>query len=188
MRQLDRQGLNGLEAKLGDRWEILIRKHLFDPLDLGTAGFGAPGHMGAIDEPVGHAKGPNDKALKPYPVGAGSNDNPVVLGPAGRVHMSLQDLLRYLGAHRDRTDYLKPETWTILHSPPFGGAYAMGWGVRSDGALMHEGSNMLWFATVLVAATTGVVAAAAGNYGDLPNRAGPVKAGRVFAATRRAWP
>jgi CubicO group peptidase (beta-lactamase class C family) len=168
-----------LEAKLGKSWEELMREYVFEPLVLSTAGFGAPGHKDATDQPVGHAKEAGSDALKAYFVGAGLTDNPVVLGPSGRVHMSLQDLLRYLSTHRDRTDYLQPETWTTLHTPPFGGAYAMGWGVRSDGALLHEGSNTLWYAAVLVDAVTGIVAAAAANYGDLPKMM--VVVGRTLA-------
>lgn len=168
-----------LEAKLGKSWEELMREYVFEPLLLSTAGFGAPGRKDATNQPVGHAKEADSEALKAYPVGAGVTDNPAVLGPSGRVHMSLRDLLRYLSAHRDRTDYLQPETWTILQTPPFGGAYAMGWGVRSDGTLMHEGSNLLWYAAVLVDRATGIVAAAAANYGDLPKMMAVV--GRTLA-------
>ena len=154
-----------LEAKLGKSWEDLIRAHLFVPLQLSTAGFGAPGQKGKTDQPVGHAKDPGSEGRQAYPIGGIVTDNPVVLGPAGRIHMSLPDLLRYLSAHRDRTGLLKPETWTILHTPPFVGNYAMGWIVRSNGALSHAGSNTLWYAEVLVDAGSGVVAAAASNDG-----------------------
>jgi hypothetical protein len=81
--------------------------------------------------------------------------------------MNLKDVLRYLGAHRDAADYLKRDTWRILHTPPFGGEYALGWGVRKDGALSHSGSNTLWYAEVLVDVSHGVVAAAVANDGDL---------------------
>ncbi len=82
--------------------------------------------------------------------------------------MNLQDLLVFLAMHRDRTDYLKPETWTVLHTPPFGGNYAMGWGVAGNGVLAHSGSNSFWYADVRVEATSGVVAAAATNDGYFP--------------------
>src|SRR5262249_59662437 len=42
-----------IEARLGSSWEVLIRSKLFEPLGLASAGFGAPGHSGAIDQPVG---------------------------------------------------------------------------------------------------------------------------------------
>jgi hypothetical protein len=98
--------------------------------------------------------------------------------------MSLQDLLVFLGIHRDRTDYLKPETWAILHTPPFGGDYAMGWAVLRSGMLSHSGSNTLWYADVTVDPASGVVAAAATNDGYLPKSAPEV--GRAMLATAAA--
>jgi CubicO group peptidase (beta-lactamase class C family) len=157
-----------LEAKLGRSWEELIQDNLFAPLRLASAGFGAPGRSGVIEQPVGHRKRANGEARQAFPVGAGPNDNPVVLGPAGRVHMNLQDLLVFLAMHRDRTDYLKPETWTVLHTPPFGGNYAMGWGVGVNGILTHSGSNSLWYADVRIEPVSGIVAAAATNDGYFP--------------------
>lgn len=151
-----------LELATGRSWETLIRDHLFAPLGLTTAGIGAPGRAGAVDQPVGHGPG-NNVALTPYPVGGPITDNPAVVGPAGRVHMSMADALTYLSAHRDRTSFLKPETWRMLHTPPFGGDYAMGWVVRPGGGLWHNGSNTLWYAEVAVDFKAGKVAAAVSN-------------------------
>jgi CubicO group peptidase (beta-lactamase class C family) len=150
-----------LEAKLVSSWEDLVRTHLFQPLGLLTAGFGAPGRKGATGQPLRHAVTASGKARLAYPVGPVS-DYPVVLGPAGRVHMSLQDLLRYLAAHRDRSDDLKPQTWTILHTPPFGtirGHYAMGRVVR-NGTFWHSGTNALWYSEAQVDPGRDTVAAA----------------------------
>src|SRR5262249_51348721 len=115
------------------------------------------------DQPLGHVKKQNSDARQARPIGSDVTDNPAVLGPAGRIHMSLQDLLRYLTAHRDRAPFLKPQTWPILHTPPFGGDYAMGWVVRKNGALWHNGSNTMWYAEAEFDAATGIVAAAACN-------------------------
>jgi CubicO group peptidase (beta-lactamase class C family) len=157
-----------IEARLRARWEDLIRSELFEPLGLASAGFGAPGRAGATDQPVGHARSGPGGTLQAYPPGGPITDNPVVIGPAGRVHINLADLLRYLAAHCDGSAFLKPESWRILHTPPFGGGYAMGWIVLPDGALSHGGSNTLWYAEGRVDRAAGVVAAAAANDGDLP--------------------
>jgi CubicO group peptidase (beta-lactamase class C family) len=154
-----------LEQALGAPWEVLIARHLFEPLGLETAGFGAPGRAGAIEQPEGHARGL--LGLRSYPPGAGGNDNPAVLGPAGRVHMGLGDLLRFAGAHRDRSALLTSDSWGHLHTPPFGGDYAMGLVARDDGSLWHNGSNTLWYAEVLIDPVRGLVAAAAANSGVL---------------------
>jgi hypothetical protein len=90
-------------------------------------------------------------------------DNPAVLGPAGRVHMSLPDLALYLDAHRDRASLLKAESWNTLHTPLFGGDYAFGWIVRPDGVLWHNGTNGQWYAAMQFSAAKGVSAAAACN-------------------------
>lgn len=149
-----------LEQKLNTEWEKLLHQYVCAPLMLRTVGFGAPGVRGRLEQPVGHASG--DKP-EPRRVGDGVNDNPVVLGPAGRAHMSLRDLSLYLAAHRDEEPFLSKDSWRSLHTPPFGGNYAMGWEIRSDGILWHGGSNALWLAEVLVNKKEGVAAAATTN-------------------------
>ncbi|EGF92243.1 beta-lactamase family protein [Asticcacaulis biprosthecium C19] len=151
-----------IEVATGQSWEALIQDQLFKPLGITSAGFGAPGTAGKVDQPLGHlAQG---ASRMPAPVGPGLlNDNPMALGPAGRVHMSMADMLVYLAAHRDRTDLLTPASWAKLHTPPFGGDYALGWVVRPDGAIWHNGSNTVWYGEVLVDAAAGVVCTACGN-------------------------
>jgi CubicO group peptidase (beta-lactamase class C family) len=167
-----------LEAKLGESTEGLIRRHVFAPLGLTTAGFGPPGQPGGLTQPLGHQHDIESVAfsvvglhpLKPQPPGSAQSDNPVPLGPAGRAHMSMDDLLHFLSAHRDRTAFLSPRSWDELHTPPFGGQYAMGWVRRPDGALWHNGSNNRWYAEVLVDATDGVCACAFANEARGPAR------------------
>ncbi len=151
-----------LEAVFGESWEALITARVFRPLGLTSAGFGPPGTPGQLDQPVGHV------GAKPYPPGPGKvADNPVALGPAGRVHMNLRDLTTYLNAHLlQSADFLKPDSWKILHTPPFGGNYAMGWMVANE-VLWHNGSNTLWYAEMSVDPAQGIVAAVACNQGDL---------------------
>ncbi len=152
-----------LEAVTGKPWEILIQTELFGPMGLKSAGFGAPGTLGKIDQPLGHVV--QGERRIPAKVGPGAlNDNPTALGPAGRVHMTVADMLTYLAAHRDRPEsYLKSDSWTKLHTPPFGGDYALGWMVKGDGTVWHNGSNTLWYAEVVFNPKTGIVAAAAAN-------------------------
>lgn len=166
-----------LEAKLDKPWEELIQTHVFAPLELASAGFGAPGKKGELTQPAGHAF--DGKAHMVMRVGEGVTDNPQVLGPAGTVHMSFGDVLKYLGAHVDGP-FLKPDTRRTLHTPPFGGEYAMGWMVRPGGELWHNGSNTLWYAEVLLNPVTGLAAVAAGN------EATPAAAAAVGKALLRA--
>jgi CubicO group peptidase (beta-lactamase class C family) len=155
-----------LEAKLGQSWETLVRAEVLEPLGLATAGFGAPGCPGSLEHPAGHSRKVVGRSPQAHYVGTDATDNPEVLGPAARVHMSLPDLLRYLIAHRDRTGFLSSRSWNALHTPPFSGDGALGWFVRGKGALWHSGSNNLWYAEVLVDPAAGIAAAAVSNDGD----------------------
>jgi len=161
-----------LEARLGAPWEKLVHDHVFAPLKMTGAGLGAPGTAGSFDQPVGHAANAAG-ALEPFPPGGPVTDNPAVIGPAGRVHATLDDLLKYLSAHCFRSPFLKPASWHMLHTPPFGGDYCLGW-ERRGGALWHNGSNTLWYCEMLADPTRGVVSAAAANDGRIGNMSVPV--------------
>ncbi len=179
-----------LEARLGAPWEALISEKLFTPLSMGSAGFGAPDpgpDADAPTQPIGHAASVGaligaSRRRRPHRPGTGRTDNPAVLGPAGRVRLTLGDLLSFLDAHRSRSGLLQPESWERLQTPPFGGDYAMGWFVKPDGALWHNGSNTLWYAEASVDRQAGVVAAAAANDGVLA--CSGVAVGEALASAR----
>lgn len=169
-----------LEAKLGKPWEALISEHVFSPLGMKGAGFGAPGTPGANDQPVGHAASPSGEPVAVPPAGPAS-DNPAVLGPAGRVHAPFDDVLTYLAAHRDRTAFLSRPAWERLQSPPFGGGYALGW-MKRNGAIWHNGSNTAFYAEVMFDSARGVAAVAAVNDGRVASVTRPVGAALMSAA------
>jgi CubicO group peptidase (beta-lactamase class C family) len=156
-----------LEAKTGKPWEELTRSHLFEPIGMKDAGFGAPGTPGLADQPVGHAAGVTG-TLSPFPPGGPITDNPAVIGPAGRVHATATDILAYLEAHARRSAFLSADSWKRLHTPPFGGTHALGW-ERDGEAIWHNGSNTLWYAEMLADPVRGAVAMAAANDGRLGN-------------------
>jgi CubicO group peptidase (beta-lactamase class C family) len=147
------------ERVMDKPYEELMRKLVFAPLGMESAGFGAPGTMGRIDQPRGHrADG------TPVEVGPAA-DNPIAIAPAGRVHASIVDWARFVAAHavgeRDKDDgrehLLKGAMFEKLHTP-FGRSeprYAMGWSVgeRPWGGrvLTHSGSNTMWYCVVWVA-------------------------------------
>lgn len=146
------------EQVTGKSWERLMQEQLFAPLRLASAGFGPPGSAGRLDQPEGHIVSPQGKCTPTR------LDNPAALGPAGLVHMAMIDLLRYLDAHRTRPQrFLRKATWDKLHTPPFGGNYALGWSVSPSGSLWHNGSNGSWYAEVAVDQKAGTVAAFAAN-------------------------
>ncbi|WP_179505293.1 MULTISPECIES: serine hydrolase domain-containing protein [unclassified Sphingomonas] len=162
-----------LEAACGQPWETLVAQRLFAPLGMAGAGFGAPGTPGLLDQPVGHAWWPGEAGV-PHPPGVPPTDNPAVAGPAARLHAPIAAMIAFLEAHRTRAPLLRPQTWQRLHTPPFGGSYALGWVVRPDGTLWHDGSNNLWTAQVLV--RPDAARAIATNWGDHQRLATPLEA------------
>jgi CubicO group peptidase (beta-lactamase class C family) len=141
-----------LEKLTGRPWETLITERLFKPLHMDSAGFGPPGTTGVVDEPWGHAR-------QWFSVAPSQSDNPPAIAPAGRVHCSLDDLARFTIFHMRRGregGLLKPETLAKLHTPPDGGDYACGWVVvkrswSGGNALMHNGSNTMWYVVMWLA-------------------------------------
>jgi D-alanyl-D-alanine carboxypeptidase len=140
-----------LEARTDLAWEDLLRSRIFATLGMESCGFGAPGGKA----PWGHrAKDGSLQAIEPGLMA----DNPSGLGPAGTVHCSLADWGRFLQAHLRRGTGAGPlvsnEAFVRMHTPH--GNYAHGWIVIEQAwaggrALIHSGSNTMWFATALLA-------------------------------------
>jgi CubicO group peptidase (beta-lactamase class C family) len=137
-------------------WEELMRKRLFEPLGMASAGFGAPGTKDALDEPLGHRT--DGTPVEPGP----GSDNPAAIGPAGTVHASLTDWGRFASLHlrgaRAAQPGLSRTSFARLHEPPRGlpgVAYAGGWiaAERPWGGrvLTHAGSNTMWFCVAWLA-------------------------------------
>ncbi len=172
------------ETVTGRPWEELMKSLVFGPLGMTSAGFGAPGAEGAIDQPQGHRA--DGTAVG---VGPGA-DNPPALGPAGTVHASLEDWGKFISFHlrgskaaREGGEVKVGEvtvhsaTFKKLQTAVSGGGvdYAMGWGTAhrpwakgpggDDWVYTHSGSNTMWFCTVWVAPEAGFAVLSATNSG-----------------------
>lgn len=150
-----------LERLTGKSWEILIRERLFNPLEMNSCGFGAPGTPGASspDQPWGHDV--DDGVLKPVEPGFFA-DNPPTVGPAGTVHCSMTDWAKFLRLHvkgfrGEKTALLQPATFVRLHTPLGGQDYTPGGWIRTERdwaggpVLTHAGSNTLNLAVTWLA-------------------------------------
>ncbi len=144
------------EKVMSKPYENLMQTRLFAPLDIKSAGFGAMGTPGKTDQPWQHRK-EGDKII---PIEPGEmSDNPPVIAPAGTVHMSLGDWAKYILVHFDSEDkdaLLAPAMLKTLHTPHFGGDYALGWLALdrhwgNGRVLTHAGSNNQNFAVVWMA-------------------------------------
>lgn len=156
-----------LERTAGLSWENLIRRQIFIPLKMSSAGFYGPAKDPLKpDQPWGHTH-----AGKPVPPGPGA-DNPPSIGPAGVIHCSVPDLTRWAMMHmkRDLGPVLKQsESYTELHTPVLDD-YAMGWIVvdrpwAHGKALTHSGSNTMYYAVVWIAPERNFAVVAATNIG-----------------------
>jgi CubicO group peptidase (beta-lactamase class C family) len=145
------------ERVLGEDYETLLRRMLFEPLKMSTAGFGAMGESYRIFAPWQHRSVGGQ--LVPISPGPGS-DNPPFITPAGRVHCSITDWAKYiqcvLTAARGQEGFLPQAEIQQLKEPPFGGGYTLGWGITErDWAggkvFQHAGSNGGNFCVVWIA-------------------------------------
>jgi CubicO group peptidase (beta-lactamase class C family) len=129
--------------------------NIFGPLGMRSTGYGAPGTQGQTDQPLGHVE--QNGVLVSVPVGPGA-DNPQSVGPAGTVHTTLSDYALYMYAHLEGElgipSLVTAQTFQFLHAAVDSSSYALGWDNDtsqpwSNGPiLVHNGSNLRWFATV----------------------------------------
>ena len=175
-----------IERIAGAAWEDVMRTELFGPLDLVSAGFGAPtGADGSSDNAWGHRDiGGQRVAMAPDHPGA---DNPKAMGPAATAHMTLDDYGRFLAAMMGtQPDWLGEASLDRLTAVPADlapPAYACGWGVSRQPwggpggpgpVLGHDGSNTMWHCSAMVAPERGLGLVAVANEGG---------AGRVACQT-----
>lgn len=160
-----------MERLTGIDYETLLTQKVFSPLQMNETGFGAPDTGGAFNEPVGH-EWTGSKWVGVDPATGTIADNPPVLGPAGRVNTTLDDMAKYLSAHlagamgKGVPGFLTQESFDKLHSPLPNSSYALGW-VVENGVLIHDGSNTMWYAVAVIDPALNQALFAAINAADL---------------------
>jgi len=142
-----------IERITGRPWEEVIQTEVFGPLRLSSAGFGAPESPTAGESNTWGHRVAAGVATPVDPASPGS-DNPPMLGPAGRAHMTLADYSTWIQAMIGGAPegWLRPERIGVLTTALPGDGYALGW-IASPGpwaggrpTIAHEGSNTLWHA------------------------------------------
>ena len=158
-----------LERSGGASWEELVRNHVFDPLEMNSAGFGPPGTARKLDQPRGHTA--DGEPMEPDATGA---DNPAALGPAGTVHASLRDWAKFAALHLDGAKEdgigLSEATLRQLQTPVADGRHALGWICvdqpwSEDPVLWHNGSNLVWYCVAWLAPRERIAILAVCNQG-----------------------
>lgn len=158
-----------LEKVSGKSWEQLVIERIFAPLRLRSAGFGPQSSLGVIDAPLPHRM--VDGKIKAMMAGP-SADNPLFIGPAGTVHMSLQDFARWAswnaGKGKRAPQLIPAEMFVKLATPlidlpkssgrkglPERGGYALGWVEAhypwsKEPFVWHNGSNEMNLAHIFI--------------------------------------
>jgi CubicO group peptidase (beta-lactamase class C family) len=145
-----------LEQVSGKPWEKLMEERIFEPLGMTQSGFG---NAARDDKRDPTQPWPHEIGTTPVEPGPG-DDNSWVLGPAGTVHCSLEDVARYIGMHavRETGPVLeKAETFAFLHEAvPQNEGYARGWIVSATGwsegpVVAHDGSNTMNHCSIWIA-------------------------------------
>lgn len=156
------------ERVANSTWEDLLRREMFEPLQMTTAGFGPPGNEAVVDQPW-----PHTSDGQPRSPASRLADNPPVMGPAGRVHASLgdwakfiQDLLR--GA-AGTGGLLPAAAYQPLLNPVPGESYTVGgWSRRLSPrgpVLVHDGSNTLNYCSAVLFPESGCAVLVVCNQG-----------------------
>ena len=129
-----------IERIAGVAYERALTTHVLEPLGITSGGFGAPPAI------RGHRAG------TPAPPDDPRADNPPVMGPAGRLHLSLEDWARFQQVFLTAGgDFLTPESVERLLTPAQ--AQSPGWAPARGMAhvsMGQQGSNTFWVATALI--------------------------------------
>jgi len=160
------------EQATGLSWEELVKREVFDPLELKETGFGPPkSPAGTFEQPRGHRSSLFGKTGVSDTV-----DNTPIMGPSGSVHMTLASLSRYgvehLRGERGESQLLRSETFLRLHAPKLND-YACGWVKRGPTEAIprtvywHNGSNTMWYALIVFIPDKNMVVAVSSNDGDI---------------------
>ena len=160
------------ETLAGEPYETLIRNRVFAPVALSSAGFGPPRGAHPGEEPVGHLI-LLDRRIPQDPFETRADNSPLI-APAGTVHMTIGDLVRYGAIHLEGEFGPEPvllprSSWERLHTPLLED-YAAGW-VRDERdwaggpVIWHNGSNTYWYALLMLLPANDAVLAFTTNDG-----------------------
>lgn len=149
------------ERVAGRSWEELVQRRIFDPLQMHTAGFGWP-------QRVWGQETMQDGALKPVDP-HGPYQLPDFFAPAGDLHMSADDLAKFLQAHlramRGAKTIITPATAATMHTRRK--RSGLGFGVASvagfENVATHSGSADTFVTVIAIAADKDVAVAVSTN-------------------------
>lgn len=166
--------LAGLVAEqvTGKSWWALVQDEIAAPLGLETLGIGPPVGPNA---PWGHSRMLGLRT--PMDPTNANSDNPAWMAPAGLLHLSVSDLVRWGQVHQRacaglQPDFLSRQSCMQMRTPGEG-RYGLGWIVQpvtdTNATLVwHNGSNTKWYAILVMVPERDLVMAITLNKFDEP--------------------
>ena len=164
-----------IEARTGESYESLMKKHVFDPLEMRSADFRSMQSAKQLRPPMlwGH-QAANGEPVDPRTMGA---ENPTVYAAAGTVQVSIEDYAKYARwqlAGKPEPVLRSQSAFDHLHRPQVdydksGAKYAGGWicfDTPSGPALQHAGSNTNTYALIWVLPEADFAAVVCTNTGE----------------------
>lgn len=153
-----------LESRVGTPWENQLRARIIAPLGLTSFGIGPPDVIYGHRSILGMFK-------RPVPPDAPCSDNPQAFAPAGRMHLSIADVLTWgrflLSAQQGKSDLLSAQSLALM-TRDIDKNYGLGLmtfsipGVTGT-AFGHDGSNSMWYALLAILPAKGAVACVVAN-------------------------
>jgi len=163
-----------LETRAQESFESLMKKHVFDPLEMRSADFRSMKSAQQLKPPLlwGH-KADGGKSVDPRTVSA---ENPTVYAAAGTVHLTIEDYAKYARwqlAGKPAPVLQTQGAYDHLHEPLVDKAasekYGCGWiclNTELGPALTHAGSNTNSFAVIWVLPKSDFAAVVCTNSGE----------------------
>lgn len=164
-----------LETRGGDSYESLMKKYVFDPLEMRSADFRSMTSAKKLRPPLlwGH-QAANGEPVDPRTMGA---ENPTVYAAAGTVHLTIGDYAKYARWHlagMPKPVLKSQNAFDHLHKPLVdfnnpGAKYGCGW-ICFDTAygqtIQHAGSNTNTYALIWVLPEADFAAIVCTNTGE----------------------
>ncbi len=164
-----------LESRTGESYESLMKKHVFDPLEMRSSDFRSMQSAKKLQPPLlwGH-QAANGEPVDPRTIGA---ENPTVYAAAGTLHLSIEDYAKYARwqlAGKPEPVLRSQDTFDHLHKPQIdytipGAKYSCGWICMDTAygpALNHAGSNTNTYALIWVLPESNFAAIVCTNTGE----------------------
>lgn len=164
-----------LESRAGESYESLMKKHIFDPLEMRSANFRSIETAKQLKPPMlwGH-QASNGEPVDPRIMGA---ENPTVYAAAGTVHLTIEDYAKYASwqlAGKPASVLKSQSAFDHLHKPQVdytipGAKYGCGWicmDTPLGPALNHAGSNTNTFALIWILPEADFAAIVCTNTGE----------------------